>query len=243
MRTFGILGYPLTHSFSRKYFQEKFEKEGIADAEFKAFELPDIQSVPDMLAAEKTLEGFCITIPHKKSILAYLDECADAVKAMGACNCVRVKEGRLIGYNTDVTGFEQSFVQQLQPHHRQALILGTGGAAAAVEYILRQKGLSYRLVSRTKTPDNYTYSELTEEIMRDYTVIINCTPLGTFPNTEEAPQIPYSLITPRHYLYDLVYNPSKTKFLANGEANGATIKNGHDMLLIQAEENWKVWNR
>lgn len=243
MRTFGILGYPLTHSFSQGYFQEKFAKEGIDDAEFKLFSFPDIRSVADMLSSEKTLEGFCITIPHKKNILSFLDERSEVVQAMGACNCVRVKDGRLIGYNTDVAGFEQSFIELLQPHHQQALILGTGGAAAAVEYILNKRGIGYRFVSRTKSDTNFTYEELTAEVMEVYSVIINCTPLGTFPAVETCPDIPYALLTSRHYLYDLVYNPPLTQFLAKGQAQGAAIKNGHDMLLIQAEENWKIWNR
>lgn len=243
MRTFGILGYPLTHSFSQGYFRDKFSKEGITDAEFQLFSLPEIADFTALLAAETTLEGFCITIPHKKNILSFLHESSEGVQAMGACNCVRVKEGRLIGYNTDVLGFEQSFTPLLQPHHQQALILGTGGAAAAVEYILKKRGIAYRFVSRTAGGENLSYNDLTPDVIAAYTVIINCTPLGTFPNTEASPNIPYSLLTSRHYLYDLVYNPPLTQFLARGEAQGATIKNGHDMLLIQAEENWKIWNR
>lgn len=243
MRTFGILGYPLTHSFSQGYFREKFIREGITDAEFKLFSLPDIADFSALLEAETTLEGFCITIPHKKNILSFLQESSEGVQAMGACNCVRVKAGKLIGYNTDVVGFEVSFAPLLQPHHQQALILGTGGAAAAVEYILKKRQIAYRFVSRTATNGNLSYNDLTPEIMAEHTVIINCTPLGTFPKVEELPDIPYSLLTSRHYLYDLVYNPPLTQFLARGEVQGATIKNGHDMLLIQAEENWKIWNR
>ncbi|BAV04137.1 shikimate dehydrogenase [Filimonas lacunae] len=243
MRTFGILGYPLTHSFSQGYFREKFEKEGIADAEFQLFSYPEIASVRDILATEKNLEGFCITIPHKKSILSFLHETSEVVQDMGACNCVRIKEGKLIGYNTDVVGFEQSFAPLLQPHHQQGLILGTGGAAAAVEYILKKRGIAYKFVSRTKTVDNLTYDELSPEVMEAYTVVVNCTPLGTYPNIEQYPDIPYALLTDRHYLYDLVYNPPLTQFLAKGQQQGAAVKNGHDMLLIQAEENWKIWNR
>ena len=242
MRSFGIIGYPLGHSFSQRYFTEKFEREGIPDAVFKVFPLPDIAALPAMLNSEKELEGFCITIPHKKNIIAYLDDTSAAVRAMQACNCVRIKDGRLLGYNTDTIGFEQSFTPQLQPHHTQALILGTGGAAAAVEYALQKLGITYRFVSRKKLDGQFTYEELTEEVMNAYPVIINCTPLGTFPEVEEAPLIPYEYITARHYLYDLVYNPPATRFLREGNSRQAVTKNGYDMLTIQAEENWKIWN-
>jgi shikimate dehydrogenase len=191
---------------------------------------------------DASLAGFCITIPHKKAILGYLTEVTDAVKKMGACNCVRVKEGKLYGYNTDVVGFEQSFAPQLQKHHYQALVLGTGGASAAVEYVLQKLNIPYQLVSRTKSANTITYAELTEAIIQAHPIIINCTPLGTFPKIDECPEIPYQFISSNHYLYDLVYNPPLTKFLALGKANGAMIKNGQDMLTIQAEENWKIWN-
>lgn len=243
MRTFGILGYPLTHSFSQGYFQEKFRKEGITDAEFKLFSVPEIADFAEVLRTETTLEGFCITIPHKKNILSFLQDSSEGVQAMGACNCVRVKDGKLTGYNTDVVGFEKSFSPLLQPHHTRALILGTGGAAAAVEYILGKLDIEYHFVSRTAGNDRFTYEQLTPEVMAAYSVIVNCTPLGTYPKAEEFPPIPYELVTSAHYLYDLVYNPPLTQFLERGQAQGATIKNGHDMLLIQAEENWKIWNR
>jgi shikimate dehydrogenase len=242
MRTFGILGFPLTHSFSQGFFVEKFSREGITDAEFKVFSLPEINDLHQLLATEKTLEGFCITIPHKKNVLSFLDTRNEVVAAMGACNCVRIRDGKLHGYNTDVIGFETSFTAQLQPHHTQALILGTGGAAAAVEYILGKHGIAYRFVSRKKMAGHFTYEELTPEVMEAYPVIINCTPVGTFPNVTESPAIPYSLVTTRHYLYDLVYNPPLTKFLEQGQEQGAIVKNGHDMLVIQAEANWKIWN-
>lgn len=242
MRSFGIIGYPLGHSFSQRYFTEKFAREGITDAVFKVFPIPDITALPAMLQAEKELEGFCITIPHKKSVIAYLDETSAAVRAMQACNCVRIRQGKLYGYNTDTIGFERSFTPQLQPHHTQALILGTGGAAAAVEYALQKLGIGYRFVSRKKLDGQFTYEELTEEVLASYPVIINCTPLGTYPNVEEAPPIPYQYINSRHYLYDLVYNPAVTRFLQEGVNRQALIKNGYDMLTIQAEENWKIWN-
>ncbi|MFL9485404.1 shikimate dehydrogenase family protein [Chitinophagaceae bacterium LWZ2-11] len=242
MRTFGIIGYPLTHSFSQKYFMEKFEKEGINDAEFLQFSIEHIDGLKEVFATHPDLAGFAITIPHKKSVLNYLHESTDAVKQMGACNCVHIKDGKLYGYNTDVLGFELSFKPYLQPHHTKALILGTGGAAAAVEYTLQKLGIDYKFVSRNKTGNNFTYSELTEAVIDEYPVIINTTPLGTYPNVDDAPEIPFELLTPQHYLFDLVYNPFETKFLRSGKEYGATVKNGYDMLLLQAEENWKIWN-
>lgn len=242
MRTFGILGYPLTHSFSKGYFEEKFLREGITDAEFKLFSLPDIEDLREVLATETNLEGFCITLPHKKNVLQFLTAGNDVVRAMGACNCVRIINGRLYGFNTDVAGFEVSFVAQLQAHHTRALILGTGGAAAAVQYILQKLGIDYRFVSRQKREGQFTYDELTREVIEAYPVIVNCTPLGTFPDVTAFAPIPYQFLTPRHYLYDLVYNPPLTRFLEQGQARGAIVKNGHDMLRIQAEANWKIWN-
>lgn len=242
MRTFGILGYPLTHSFSKGYFDEKFRNEAVNDAEFKLFSYPGIESIPEIMAAEPTLEGFCITLPHKKNILPFLTEANEVVAAMGACNCVRIRNGKLYGYNTDVAGFEISFSAQLQPHHTRALILGTGGAAAAVQYILEKKGIPYHFVSRQKKEGQYTYADLSPEVMAAHSVIVNCTPLGTFPDVHTCPDIPYHLLTPGHYLYDLVYNPPLTRFLEQGQQQGAVIKNGHDMLVIQAEANWKIWN-
>jgi shikimate dehydrogenase len=242
MRIFGIIGYPLSHSFSQKYFKEKFEKEGIVDADFLQFPIEHIDALNDVLKRHNTLQGFAITIPYKKSVLQFLHQSTDAVKQMGACNCVRIKDGKLYGYNTDVVGFEKSFTPLLQPHHTKALILGTGGAAAAVEFTLHKLNIPYRFVSRTKSGNNYTYNELNEDIMKEYSIIINSTPLGTFPKVDEAPEIPYSLLSSQHYLFDLVYNPAETKFLRLGKQQGATVKNGYDMLIIQAEENWRIWN-
>lgn len=242
MRVFGIIGYPLTHSFSQKYFTEKFEQEHISDATFLQFPIENIDALTGVLLDHPNLKGFAVTIPHKKSVLQFLHDATDAVQEMGAANCILLKDGKLYGYNTDVVGFEKSFAPLLLPHHTKALILGTGGAAAAVEYTLRKQGITYKFVSRTKNEDNLTYDELNEEVMQAYTVVINTTPLGTFPKVDEAAAIPYHLLTPRHYLFDLVYNPAETKFLRLGKEHGAVVKNGHDMLIIQAEENWKIWN-
>ena len=243
MRLFAIIGYPLSHSFSQKYFTEKFARENIADAVFEIYPIPEISLLSEILKSRKDLSGFCVTIPYKKAILGFLDQQSDAVRQMGACNCVKIQGNTLIGFNTDVIGFEKSFAPQLLPYHTKALILGTGGAAAAVEFVLQKLQISYRFVSRQKTTANLlTYEDLDESILDEYTVIINSTPLGTYPDTDEAPELPYHLLTAKHYLFDLVYNPPLTKFLQLGALQGAIIKNGYDMLVIQAEENWKIWN-
>ncbi len=244
MREYGLIGYPLSHSFSQKYFTQKFLREGIQNAVFHTFSIPSIADLQGVLHKHPALDGFCITIPYKKAILPFLHQASAAVKQMGACNCVKIEGDRLIGYNTDVVGFEKSFIQKLQPHHTKALILGTGGAAAAVEYTLKKLGIAYRFVSRTAnvTENILGYADLDASAMQSHTVIINCTPLGTYPKTDEAPSIPYGLLTPQHYLFDLVYNPPLTKFLRLGQAQGAATHNGHEMLEIQAEENWKIWN-
>ena len=244
MRLFALIGFPLSHSFSEKYFTEKFIREGITDASFKAFSFEHINDLKTILATHKNLEGFCITIPHKKAVLNFLNDSTVAVKVMGACNCVRLKDGKLFGHNTDVLGFERSFAPMLKPNHTRALVLGTGGASAAVIYVLNKLGIASRVVSRSQNTElNYLmYKDIDARLMADYSILINTTPLGTFPKVDEAPQLPYKLITPQHYLFDLVYNPAETKFLSYGKAQGATVKNGYDMLVLQAEENWKIWN-
>ena len=243
MRIFAIIGYPLSHSFSQKYFTEKFARENIADSVFEIYPIPEISLLSEILETRKELSGFCITIPYKKAILSFLDQQSDAVRQMGACNCVKIQGNTLLGFNTDVIGFEKSFAPQLQPYHTKALILGTGGAAAAVEFVLQKLQISYRVVSRQKTKAHLlTYQDLDGSIIDEYTVIINCTPLGTYPDTEQAPELQYHLLTAKHYLFDLVYNPPLTKFLQLGAFQGATVKNGYDMLVIQAEENWNIWN-
>lgn len=241
-KVYGIVGYPLGHSFSQRYFNEKLEKEGLSDKEeFRNFQMEHITSLKDEVLNVPYLEGFCITIPHKKNIIAYLDQLSPEVEVIGACNCVRVKDGHLKGYNTDIVGFEKSFRKYLQPHHHKALILGTGGASAAVAYVLKKMNIPFKYVSRGKNAD-LQYADVDAEILAAYQIIINCTPLGTFPNVDAAPDISYTLLTKDHYLYDLVYNPAVTKFLQLGKDKGATIENGYEMLVLQAEENWKIWH-
>ena len=243
MRTFGIIGFPLSHSFSQKYFTQKFHDEYISDALFLNFPIETIDALPKLLKAIPGLQGLAVTIPYKKKVLPFLQSVTAEVQAMGASNCLKISNGTLHGFNTDVLGFEKSFVTHLKPHHTKALILGSGGAAAAVEFVLQKLGITYKIVSRNaKDANTITYSGVTKDVLDEYTVIINSTPLGTFPKVDEAPDLPYPFLTPEHYLFDLVYNPSLTKFLALGEAQGAAIKNGYDMLTIQAEENWRIWN-
>ncbi|AYD47804.1 shikimate dehydrogenase family protein [Arachidicoccus soli] len=242
MNKYGILGFPLSHSFSQKYFHQKFLKEGIENALFENYEIADIAGVSSLIQ-DPDLKGFCITIPHKKNILPYLSESTDAVKKMGACNCVNIRNGKLFGYNTDVIGFEKSFIPQLKSHDTKALILGTGGAAAAVQFVLEKLEIDYKFVSRNKTAGNFSYEELDKNILDNYKIIINCSPLGTFPKIDEKPPIPYQFISSAHYLFDLVYNPPLTKFLSLGKEKGARVQNGYEMLKIQAEENWRIWNK
>lgn len=242
MRRFGLLGYPLSHSFSQKYFTEKFTQLGLTDCVYENFSLPDIQELSVVLKAKTDLCGFNITIPYKKQVLAFLDEVSPVVAAIGACNCVQIKEGKLTGYNTDVVGFEQSLKPFLQPHHTKALVLGTGGASAAVEYVLRKLGITVQYVSRDASDHTITYEQVDEKILSAHHLLINTTPLGMFPKVTECPDFPYHFLTPQHHLYDLIYNPAETQFLANGKARGASIQNGQEMLILQAEESWRIWN-
>jgi shikimate dehydrogenase len=242
MRRFGLIGYPLSHSFSRKYFTEKFERENLSDCRYDNFPIPTIEQLARVLKDNPELCGLNVTIPYKENVLSYLQEKTPLVRKIKACNCIRIVNGKLIGHNTDAPAFEKSLREKLQPYHQKALILGTGGAAKAVEYSLRQLNIDYRYVSRKPSAKSFSYEQLTEKLMQDYLLIINTTPLGMSPNIIEAPQIPYHALGPRHYLFDLIYNPEKTLFLQKGEEAGAVIKNGHEMLVFQAEESWRIWN-
>ena len=243
MKLYGLIGYPLSHSFSKKYFTEKFEKEGIGDCRYELFPIATIEELRNVLSKYPELCGLNVTIPYKQQVLPYLDEEDDVVGKIKACNCIRIKLGKLKGYNTDVEGFERSLKQHLKPCHTKALILGTGGAAKAVEFVLRKLDIDFKYVSRKPTVNNFSYEMLTPGIIADHLLIINTTPLGMFPAVSEAPPVPYEAITPDHYLFDLVYNPGKSLFLQKGEEQGAAIKNGYEMLEIQAEESWRIWNQ
>ena len=242
MKQFGLIGFPLTHSFSQKFFTKKFEKENLSDCRYDAFSIPSIDELPNILAANPELCGLNITIPYKEQVLSFLDEKSTLVKKVKACNCIKIINGKLTGHNTDAPAFEQSLKEKLQPHHTKALILGTGGAAKAVEYSLRQLNILYKYVSRKPSAKSFSYEQLTNDLMQEYLLIINTSPLGMHPNIVEAPQIPYHALTPKHYLFDLIYNPEKTLFLQKGEEQGAAIKNGYEMLVLQAEDSWRIWN-
>lgn len=243
MRLYGLIGYPLSHSFSKKYFTEKFEREGLNDCRYELFPLSSIEDLPQLLKQHPELCGLNVTIPYKEQVLSYLHAENELVQAIRACNCIDIRNGKLKGYNTDVLGFERSLLEQWQPHHKKALILGTGGVSKAVQYIVQKMGLAYRYVSRKPGVHNFSYEQLTPAIMQEYTLIVNTTPLGMYPNITEAPPIPYEALTPKHYLFDMVYNPEKTLFLKMGAERGAVIKNGYDMLEIQADESWEIWNK
>jgi shikimate dehydrogenase len=242
MRTFGLIGHPLTHSFSKRYFTEKFEREGIADCRYELFPLPSISALPALLEIEVGLCGLNVTIPYKQQVIPYLHGMDEVVRGTGACNCIRVEDGKLHGHNTDVTGFELSLRELLRPVHDRALVLGTGGAAKAVHFVLKKIGIPFREVSRNATRDVLSYAHLTGDIVHSHRLIINTTPLGMYPDIAACPDIPYEALGKDHYLFDLVYNPARTLFLQKGEERGATIANGADMLRIQAEESWKIWN-
>jgi shikimate dehydrogenase len=244
MKLYGLIGYPLGHSFSKQYFTEKFEREGIEDAYFESFPIPTITEFPNLLAANPQLLGMGVTIPYKEQVLQFVTEQSDEVKKIGATNSIKISGNKLIAYNTDIIGFEQSFCKRIESHHNKALVLGTGGASKAVQYVLEKLGIEFLIVTRqVGLNGNFIpYNAIDQKMMSDYSVIINCTPVGMHPNENSAPEIPYHLLSPQHYLYDLVYKPAKTLFLQKGEERGATTENGYDMLLIQAEASWKIWN-
>lgn len=242
MKRFGIIGYPLGHSFSKKYFTEKFEKEGLTDHVYELFPIESIERFPEIIRNHPDLVGLNVTIPYKQQVIPYIDE-LHLPGNVNACNCIRMENGRLHGYNTDITGFEKSFQPQLKSWHTSALVLGNGGATAAVVYVLQKLKIPYHIVSRQiHEGSSLVYEQLDEHIMDEHKIIINTTPLGTSPDIDHCAPIPYQFITDKHYLFDLIYNPAKTLFLRKGEESGAAIKNGYDMLIFQAEENWSIWN-
>jgi shikimate dehydrogenase len=242
MKLYGLIGRPLTHSFSKAYFAEKFRREHIEECRYENFELQTIAQLQTILNTHTDLQGLNVTIPYKKEVLPFLHEKNEIVDAINACNCIHIKDGRLHGYNTDVIGFRKSLQPYLKPHHTKALVLGTGGSSGAVQYALQQLGIAYALVSRQKGGHSLTYNELNADVLAEHTVIINTTPVGMYPNVDAAPDLPYQFITSRHLLFDLIYNPEQTVFLQRGAAQGATISNGHAMLVLQAEESWDIWN-
>lgn len=240
MRLFGLIGFPLSHSFSKGFFTEKFSREQIPGCTYENFPIPDISAFPALWEENPALEGLNVTIPYKQAVIPYLDELSDAAKTIGAVNCIRRVGKRLIGHNTDVLGFGRSLKPLLKAHHTQALVLGTGGAALAVKYVLKDFNIAFSEISRSGP---LTYEAVTPSMMASHTLIINTTPLGMYPNTDAAPPLPYAAAGPEHLFYDLVYNPPETLFMQQGKAQGAVAKNGHEMLILQAEASWEIWNR
>lgn len=260
MKIYGIIGYPLSHSFSQKFFTDKFENLKIEDAKYEVYPLESLTDFKKFMNDHPHLCGLNVTIPYKVKILKYLDWQSPAAKEIGAVNCIRISnespvaaaflgevgiEGhnfRLEGFNTDAYGFETSLKPLLTSKHQRALILGDGGAAKAVKHVLANLGIPYRSVTRKPAPGRILFSDLTAEIIESHKLIINTTPVGTSPNINECPPIPYEHIGQQHLLYDLIYNPASTLFMQKGVENGAAVKNGYEMLVLQAEKSWEVWN-
>ena len=244
MDVYGLIGKSLKHSFSQKYFKEKFDIQKIDDAEYRNFEFENAGEIKEALAAIKNLKGVNVTIPYKSTILPYLDSIDEAAEKIGAVNTIKIeKDGNWKGYNTDAYGFATSLKPFLTNQHQKALILGTGGASKAIVYALKQLNVSVVLVSRKKGKADLTYDDLNEYVFKACKLIVNTTPVGMWPSVKELPAIPVDLLTPEHLVYDLIYNPKKTLFLKRAESAGATIMNGLNMLKLQAEKSWKIWNK
>ncbi len=245
MRYFGLIGKPLVHSFSQRYFTQKFQEESI-DAAYGLYELDKIEDLKQ-LCQQKSFSGLNVTIPYKQSVLPYLSELDETAEAIGAVNVIkfihRAGDVLLKGYNSDAIGFRDSLVPLLQPHHKKALVFGTGGASKAVEYVLRQLHIEVQLVSRKAVGPALSYKQITPEVLQSYQLLVNTTPLGTFPHVDTCVDIPYQNITNKHLLYDLVYNPQETLFLRHGKERGAQVMNGYAMLRGQAEAAWEIWNK
>ena len=244
MKRLGLIGKKLGHSFSARYFAEKFEREALAgEYDYSLYELPQIEAVEDFISSMDSLVGFNVTIPYKQQIIPYLDELSQEAGNIGAVNCVKIMaDGRRVGYNTDVEGIRLSLNKLLGEYTPDAaLVLGTGGASQAVQYVLAERDIPYQIVSRDTAKGNLTYDDISPEVMATHQLIINTTPVGMYPNVEEAPRLDYSLLTPAHYLFDLVYNPTTTRFMELGAKQGAHTLSGLDMLYAQAEAAWAIW--
>ncbi|MBR7051855.1 MAG: shikimate dehydrogenase [Bacteroidaceae bacterium] len=242
MEQYGLIGYPLGHSFSRRFFNEEFFPEHGIEAEYLNFEIPEADGLLEVVRTHPLLRGLNCTIPHKQAIIPLLDEISPEAREIGAVNVIRIRDGRLKGFNSDIIGFMDSLRPLLRPHHRRALVLGSGGASKAVWAGLLRLGLEPMQVSRKAGDGVLSYEMLTPEVMADCTVVVNCSPVGMFPHVDECPAIPYELLSGRHLLYDLVYNPLDTLFMQRGRERGATVKNGLEMLRLQALASWKFWH-
>lgn len=246
MEKYGLIGYPLGHSFSISYFNQKFSDEGI-DAKYENFEIPSIDILPEILDSNPELRGLNVTIPYKEKVMQFLDHISPEAQAIGAVNVIRVmhegKDTILKGYNSDVIGFTQSISPMIDTKwHKKALVLGTGGASKAINYGLRSLGLDTVYVSRYERPGTIQYDKITPDVIREYNVVVNCTPVGMYPHTDECPQLPYEAMDSHTILYDLIYNPDETLFMKRGRGRGADVKNGLEMLLLQAFASWEFWH-
>ncbi|RDI05796.1 shikimate dehydrogenase family protein [Flavobacterium sp. AG291] len=242
-KRFGLVGRNINYSFSAGYFKDKFEKTGLNKYTYTNFDIEDISQLPEIIEKTKRLKGLNVTIPYKEEVIPLLDKLSPTAQIIGAVNTIIFTKKGTKGYNTDHYGFRKALEPLLMPHHKKALILGTGGASKAVAYALRRLKIEYDFVSRTATDVVYAYEDLDKDIFNDYQIIINTTPLGTFPNMKECPPIDYSLFTREHLAFDLVYNPEETEFMKRAAQNGAATSNGYQMLVHQAERAWKLWNR
>lgn len=245
MTKLGLIGFPLGHSFSKNYYLNKFERENITTIDYDLYAIENIESFEKLYHTDKSFKGFNVTIPHKVAVIPFLHELSEEAIAIGAVNCITINQDGpspiLKGFNTDAYGFEESLKPLLKSNHQRALVLGNGGAAKAVLYTLEKLTIPHLIVSRSKENGDITYDELNEELLAEYQIIINCSPVGTFPKTDQCPAIPYEALNSDHLLYDLIYNPEETLFLQKGKEKGATIKNGYEMLILQADKNWEIW--
>jgi len=242
MRRFGLIGKDISYSFSPGYFGDKFRELGLEDCIYEIYDLPQISRFPGLLDRYPDLAGLNVTIPYKEAVIPYLDHLEEQAGEIGAVNTLRFTQNRLEGYNTDVIGFRESLRPLLRPTDQSALILGTGGASKAVAYGLRQLDIPFRFVSRNPEKGQLSYGEVNAGLLKQYQILVNCTPLGTHPEVDKAPSLPYAALDASHLLYDLIYNPSETTFLKEGRQRGARTKNGLEMLRLQAEASWKIWN-
>ncbi len=240
MFKYGLVGRNISYSFSKTYFTQKFNTLHLHDCQYSNFDIQTIKEFSEVIAED--VKGLNITIPYKEQVIDFLDDIDEEALEIGAVNTIKVTNNKLKGFNTDVYGFEESLKPLLQKHHTKALVLGTGGASKAVIFVLKKLSIDYLVISRTPTKGQISYQDITKEILKEYTVIINCTPLGTYPEITTCPDIPYGYIMDKHLLYDLIYNPLKSKFLSKGEERGASIYNGLKMLELQAEKSWEIWN-
>lgn len=243
-KMYGLIGKDIHYSFSQNYFTQKFKALKLKDSSYTNFDIPKINEFSTIIESTEHLKGLNVTIPYKQVVIPYLDSLSKKALKIGAVNTIAIsKNKKLKGYNTDWFGFYHSLKPLLKSHHTKALILGTGGASKAIEFALKKLNIHYFFVSRTPQEEVFSYDDLNQEILKEYTILINTTPLGTFPNIEDKPDIPYEYITKQHIAYDLIYNPEKTAFLQLAEKNGATVKNGHEMLILQAEKAYKIWSK